>query len=313
MPTLNETPLTRAATQLSMDIVQPLRATLVGRRFASINPYLKGDGKTALELTTISDLSDGYIQYNLPTGDEDSDSLVSTAKIVNVPVLYKKFTLNMRDILAWDNRKAAPGEVNSMNAIAASAASFKVKEMEEELIFNGWKPNGTDYEVKGFTQVAGNSVAGGSIATAGTMYGYVSQLIGDLEEDNVFGENNSWNLAVTPKIHAALMTKRWTNGDREYEAVQKLLGGGSIYVTPTLKNMGGSDNTDAAIVTPVDSARVHFEFLNPVDYRVVLAHQKFDNLSPIEGIVYELFTPSFNRANSDGLCDAVGKITRLTQ
>lgn len=310
MPTINETPLTRAATQMSADIVKPLRSILVGRRFASINPHLKGDGKTSLEVTSVSDLSDASVTYNLPSGDEDSDALVSTSTIVKIPVLFKKFKIERRDILAWENRQVGAGDVNSLNSIAAATASHKVAEQEEEIIFNGWKQNGSTYAIKGFSQVAGNSVVGGSIATPGTLFGYVADLIGKLEEDGVFGESNSWNLALTPSIHAKLIGSRYQNGDREYPAIREILGDGNIYVTPTLSGKGGS-NADAAILTPVDTARQHFEFLNPVDYRISLAEPKWADLSAVEGIAYELFAPNFLRMRGN-VCNAVGKITGLT-
>lgn len=185
-----ETPLTRASTQASLEIVPVLRDTLVGRRFASINPYFKGDGKTAFEMTKVSDLSDGFVQWSLPTGNEFADSIVSTLDIVKVPVLYKKFEVRKEDILAWDNRQVAPGEQNSLNLISATTASRKVAEQEEEMIFNGWKPDGTNYAVKGFTEVADNVVTGGSISTVGTMYGYVCSAISALEEDSIFGETD---------------------------------------------------------------------------------------------------------------------------
>ena len=108
MPTINETPLTRAATQMSTEIIPVLRNTLVGRRFMAINPYMKGDGLTNLEVTKISDLSEAFIQYTLPDGSEHSDSLVSSAEIVKVPVLFKNFNAKMQDILAWENRTVAP-------------------------------------------------------------------------------------------------------------------------------------------------------------------------------------------------------------
>lgn len=310
MPTINETPLTRAATQMSTEIIPVLRNTLVGRRFMAINPYMKGDGLTNLEVTKISDLSEAFIQYTLPDGSEHSDSLVSSAEIVKVPVLFKNFNAKMQDILAWENRTVAPGATNSLESLAAQTASLKVAEQEEELLFNGWKPDGTTYAIKGLNQIAGNSVTGGSIATAGTMYGYVGEAIGKLMGDKVVGEGKSYNLAITSTIYTKLVTRIMSNGTPEIEYIKKLLGNGNIYVTDTLALQGGSSK-EAAIVTPVDTNRVHFELLNPVDYKIVLANPEFDGLSPVKGVAYELITPYFKRLNSSSLCDAVCKITAL--
>ena len=91
MPTINETPLTRAATQMSTEVIPVLRNKLVGRRFMSINPYMKGDGLTNFEATKVTDLSDAFIQYSLPDGSEHSDSLIASSEIIKVPDSVQEF------------------------------------------------------------------------------------------------------------------------------------------------------------------------------------------------------------------------------
>jgi len=300
-----ETPLTRAATQVSQEIIPVLRNTLVGRRLAAINPFIKGDGKTATEYTSISDISDGFVQWNLPTGTEFGDSIVSKLKIINIPVLYKKFDVRKSDVLAWENRLVGQNPENNLNLLSATAAARKVAEQEENLIFDGWRPDGTNYAIKGLTQAAANVITGGAITITGTMFGYVCDAISALEDDVVFGDNGAYNLAITPAIKAALLSKRYQNGDRELAQIKEILNGGDIYTTPYIP-------AGVALVTPVDNSRQHFEFLNPVDYRVEFAEPKFQNLSNIEGISYELFTPVYMREHANGTTDAIAKITGLT-
>jgi len=303
-----DSPLTRAATQASLEVVPVLRNTLIGRHLATINPKLKGDGKTSFEITSVSDLSDAFVQWQLPTGGEFSDSILTKLKVLNIPVLYKKFETRMSDILAWENREIGDDQLrseNNLNLITANTAVRKVAEQEELIIFDGWKPTGTDYSIKGFAQVAGNVVTGGSIETAGTMYQYVVDAICALESDAVFGDDGSYNLVITPAIRAALLGKRFTNGDREYSAIEKLLSGGKVYTTSYLP-------AGVAVILPVDASRQYFEFINPVDFRVEFAEPRFANLSSIEGIAYELFAPNYLRENANNTTDAVAKITGLT-
>ncbi|HJJ36351.1 MAG TPA: family 1 encapsulin nanocompartment shell protein [Methanocorpusculum sp.] len=302
--TNQNTPLARAATQASRELVPQLRKKLVGRHFASVNPFIKGDGITAFEYTTISDLSDGFVQWTLPTGNEHKDAITSSLRVVNIPSLYKEFEVPRSDILAWDNRTVSPGEENSLHLLAANTAARKVAEEEDKMIFNGWRTDNGSFAVKGFTQAANNVITGGSIATVGTLYEFISSAISALEEDDVYGENNSYNVALPPAIMAKLRTLRYTNGDRELVQVAELCGDGSIYVTKNL------DTT--AIVTPVDTEREHLEFLNPVDYRIEFGHPKYDNIGMVEGVAYELFCPSYTRVNGNGRTDAVCKITNLT-
>lgn len=282
------TPLSRAATAMAKDVIKTLTPTFKGRFLASINPYLKDNGKSAYEYTLVSSMSDGFIQYEIPTDGGFKDSIVTKSRIVNIPALYKTFEMSQSDITKWEAREVGAGQDNSFPNIAASIAATKVHEQEEELIFNGWKPDGTTYEIKGFSQAAANVITGGSIATAGTLTEYIADAIGALEADNVVGENNSYNLSLPTPIMAKLRSLRYTNGDFEIEQIRRMLGDGDIYVTT---NLSGT-----ALVTPVDTARNHFELLNPVDYRVALTkseYQEDPHLGCVKGTVYELLTPSF--------------------
>lgn len=302
-----DTPLSRAATQLSKDIIPQLRNSLNGRHFASINPFLKGDGRTAFEYTAISDMSDGFVQWTLPTGNEHKDSVTATQRVVNIPVLYKEFAMPKADIFAWDNRVVGIGEENSLQAITARTAADKVAEQEEIVIFDGWKPDGTNYAVRGFAAAANSAISGGSIETVGTLFQYIAEAISALEDKKVYGENGSYNVALPTSIMAKVRTLRYTNGDRELAQIEELIGGGSVYAIP-------SDYLPAstALVLPVDTSRRHIEFLTPVDFRVEFANAKYDNIGNVEGIVYELFTPSYTRVHSNGCTDAICKITNLS-
>ena len=302
---MQNTPLARAATQISKQIVKPLQSRLQGRHLASINPFMKGDGKSAFEYTHISGISDAFVQWNMVTGNEQKDSITASSRIVQLPCLSKEFTIPKSDIDAWENREVGTGEENSLPAVTASQAAYEVAKKEDQMIFDGWKPDGSNYGVKGFTQAANNTVTGGSIATAGTMYEYVTSAIAALNDDDVFGENNSYNLSITPQIYGALMSKRFTNGDTELKIIHEILKDGDIYVTRHVPS-------GTALVTPVDTAREHFEFLNPIDYRVSFAHPKFDDIGMLEGAVYERFCPSYTRVDANGCTDAICKITSLS-
>ncbi|HJJ36814.1 MAG TPA: family 1 encapsulin nanocompartment shell protein [Methanocorpusculum sp.] len=302
---MQNTPFARAATQISRQLINPLRTRLMGRRLASINPEVKGEGTSAFEYTHISGISDAFVQWKMVTGSEQKDSITASSRIVQIPCLSKEFEMPKSDIAAWEQREVGVGEENSLPSVTANAAAYEVARKEDQMIFDGWKPDGSTYGVKGFAQAANNTVTGGSIATAGTMCGYLCDAIAALNEDEVFGENNSYNLSITPAIYGALMPKRFQNGDTELKQIRDFLGDGDILVTPHVPS-------GTAIVTPVDTAREHFEFLNPVDYKVEFANPKYNNIGMQEGVVYELFLPSYIRPNGNGKTDAVCKITSLS-
>lgn len=310
MPTINETPYSRFATEMHNEIIRPLEARLVARKLATIDPKIKGDGITAFETFSVGDLSDAIITLQLPDGTGPSDALTSSAEILKIPVLHKQFQVQKSEYLAWERRQVAPGTANAIDSEAAHAATTQVARKEEEVIINGWSPAGNE-KIPGFWSVANNSVTGGSIATVGTLFGYVADAMGKLNEDDVTGDNEAYNLVLSPAIHAKLRSNVYTNtGIREYKEVQELLNGGQILVSNLLS--GNNSGNDGAIVTPVDASREHFSLVNPVDYRVEFANPKYSSLSPIEGVVYSLMRPYFKRTNAQGKTNAVCKITGLT-
>lgn len=310
MPTINETPYTRFATEMHNEIIRPLETKLVARRLATIDPKIKGDGITAFETFSVSELSDAIITLQLPDGTGPSDALASTADILRIPVLHKQFQVQKSEYLAWERRTVAPGASNSIDSEAAHAATNRVARKEEEVIINGWSPAGSE-KIPGFWGVANNAVTGGSIATVGTLFGFVAEAMGKLNEDDVVGDNEAYNLVLSPAIHAKLRSNVYTNtGIREYKEVSDLLNGGQILVSNLLT--GNNSGADGALVTPVDAAREHFSLVNPVDYRVEFANPKYSTLSPIEGVVYSLMRPYFKRTNASGKTNAVCKITGLT-
>lgn len=311
MPVINETPYSRFATQVHNEIVRPLRTKLIARRTATINPTVKGDGITALEIFSVSSMSDATVSYSLPTGDGHSDSLTSSAEIVKLPVIHKQFQIQKSEYNAWERRSVSPGTENSIDSETASAASHVVSKQEEQIIIDGWKPNGTVYEIKGYWQAANNSVVGGALAAPGDAYDYIADAIGKLNEDEVNGDNEAYNVIVSPAIYTKIRKSVYPNtGIREMDEVMKLLNGGQLLSSGILT--ANNATKDGAIVLPVDATREHFELINPVDYRVEFANPKYPSLSPIEGVVYSLMRPYFKRTNAEGKSDAVCKITGLS-
>ncbi len=314
MPQINETPYSRFATQIHDEITKPLRTKLIGRRLATIDPKVNGDGITSLEIFSIGEMSDAFISYELPDGSSHKDSLTSTADIIKIPVLHKEFQIQKSEVLAWENRKVSPGQENSIDSITAQAATYQVSKKEEATIIVGWAPNGTKYEIPGFWEAANNSVAGGSVSTVGDLYGYVADAIGKLNDDDVFGDNDAYNVVLPSSINSALKANIYSaSGIREYALLNELLNGGQILVSNLIaKNNGTSNAKDGALVLPVDASREHFQFENPVDYRVEFANPKYPSLSPLEGVVYSLIRPYFKRTNASGKTDASCKITGLS-
>lgn len=314
MPLINETPYSRFATQIHNEITRPLQTKLIGRRLATIDPNVSGDGITALEIFSIGKMSDAFITYELPDGSGHKDSLTSTASIIKIPVLHKEFQIQKSEFLAWENRKVSPGQENSIDSVTAQAATYQVSKKEEETILVGWAPDGKNYEIPGFWTAANNTMSGGSVSTVGDLYGYVADAIGMLNDDDVFGDNDAYNVVLPSSINSQLKANIYsTSGIREYSLLQELLNGGQILVSNLLaKNNGTSNSKDGALVLPVDASREHFQFENPVDYRVEFANPKYPSLSPLEGVVYSLMRPYFKRTNASGKTDAVCKITDLS-
>jgi len=146
-----------------------------------------GLGKTVLEYEDLNDFNDASLGMDpLPTATEDRP--VYGIKYMPLPVIYKEFRVNIRQLEASRTR----GE--PLDVTAAEMAGRKVAEMIETITCTGSSSftfgGGTLYGIKDFTSVNTGSLTADwndSAATGETILADVLAMKQTLIEDNYFG------------------------------------------------------------------------------------------------------------------------------
>ena len=292
--------LQRAATYFDMEIVAPLRAKAMARKLISVKPAVKGKGIKSADILRVLDMGEAQIAYALPK-EMSRDMIRITRESVNIPFLFKGYEVDRDDIAAWANQGIA------LDSAAAVSAAHAIAVQEDLAIIQGWKPDGTLYQMPGLFQ-AGE--AGGEhyvtvkdFKTFGDATEAVSALMSQLELAYIYPP---FNLVLNPTEHGDLVARSSTTGNREYPTVLEILNGnlgmggpGKIFSSPNIVAGKG-------MMLPVDTARVYFELLNPQPVRNVLGEDsKMPGISDITGTAFEALYVHVKQPKAIGIFDDI--------
>lgn len=196
-------------------IVPVLRASSIGRKLIPLNAKLsgKGIGQTSVKTFGYGASAAAITDYNLVSMMEDSVSVSDLS--VQIPIQQDSIKIPRRTWEAMIQGGYTPQADQAVDM--ASKLSLEL----DQLIIDGWKPDGTNYEIKGLFQIAGNSTAGADFATAGNAIVSVGTLLGMLQDDGIFSEGYNLTLATTQ--YQQLLGSTLTNGNSEFERVRQIL------------------------------------------------------------------------------------------
>jgi uncharacterized linocin/CFP29 family protein len=281
-----------AAKYMDKQMVDPLRQQLIGRKlFAKVTGPL-GPGKFNIDTNSLSDMGEAIITYDLP--DESGltkDSVKVSTETLKLAVIPKAYQIPRGQFEAFASQGIA------LDAASMISAAQKVGEREDDLLIQGWNPDGTNYKISGLYQSAGNSYGTSKdFGTAGNPTIAVTAALAELATDKVIGTN--FNLSLHPTQYAELLSSRHTNGFREFPEIMEILNPnpgapkGQVFQTTDL-------TAGTGMVTPVDAAGVYMDLVIGVDYRNQLAQPKFD-ISPIDGLTYVIVAPRIKKV--DAIC-----------
>lgn len=206
--------------QIKDRIVFTARTQSVARRL--INARLVGGGIAVQQWTydQANEVSDALLTYAFTDTAEDQIELSRTD--VPIPVLHKEFRIGRRDLAAAQRGGFA------LNAATASSAAYKVMNLENSLVLNGYAADGSNYDIKGLYQSAGNTKTGADFGTSGNALKSVAGAIELMMADEITGP---YNLTLNPTQYMELAISESTGGNPELPAVLKLLEGGEIITT----------------------------------------------------------------------------------
>lgn len=291
-----KTALQRAATYFDGEIIEPLRQKAMGRKLISTKPAAKGEGIKSADILRVIDMGAAQIAYKLPK-DMSRDMIRIDRESVNIPFLFKGYEVDREAVAAYANDGVA------LDSAAAVSAAQAIGVMEDAAIIQGWKPDGAAYKTKGlFQSGTTNYVTTKDFGTYGDATVAVSALMAQLELAYVYPP---FNLTLNPTEHAQLVSSASSTGNREYPVVVEILNGneqngpGRVFSSPNIVAGTG-------MITPVDTARVYFELLNPLPVRNVLGEDsKMPGISDITGTSFEALYVNVKQPTAIGILDDI--------
>lgn len=287
---MTDTTLQRASRMLDEAMEEPMRRKLIGRKLVAEDKSKRGTGKYAIDYDTITEMSPAHITYDLDDIGKSSDMIEVTTARKQIPVPYKSFKVPHQSYVAFKS------EGKALDSAAAVSAAYVVGRKEDAMIINGWAPDGTTYEIKGFYQAAGTSVTGATFATAGNCIRSVQTGISALED---LGVSGPFHLLLHKDQAKELRGNVITGVGREILQVLEMMNNddpnmhdGKIWQCHDMTAANG-------ILIPVDPARVYFELVNPVLIHTELGvDSKKPESSAIYGHVWEVMVPIIKQATA---------------
>ena len=254
---MTDTTLQAFGKVLDKRLVEPLNRVLIGRQLVPVTRPA-GFGKSAVEWATITQMADGFMSYGFSSGNEDT--LGFTQSNSKIPFYWKDFKI---DRAMYENFKASGVGVDASIALSAAYVAAKV---EDSAIILGITNDGTNYDLNGLYQAAGNTYGGSTFATNGNPTAAVANAYAALEADNVPG-NVPMNLVLHPDQRNELRASRSTNGVREEPEMLEMLNGGKIFSTNAMTAGTGMLLPSAEVLEP------YVDFYLRVDWKTELGMQ----------------------------------------
>ena len=155
---------------------------MIGRRLApTIGPL--GLGVQAITYDKITETGDAEVNLSHQPAQEDEISVGRTTTVI--PEILKGFRLNYRHVLSSRRNGTALDTAN------AKSAAYKVALREDEIILDGYAADGTNYDVNGFYQLAGNTEGtAADYGTSGKGITKTNLAAAVLRTDNIFPPYN---------------------------------------------------------------------------------------------------------------------------
>ena len=285
--------------QWDKDIVAVLGEQTIGRKLIPKNEGLsgKGLGMTSVETRSYTARSGAIINYDIQEDLEDAVDI--TAKTLLIPVQQDDARIKRRD---WEAYKLAG--VSIANDIAIDMAA-NIAEKEDAMIINGWKPDGTNYAIKGMYQVANNDYStASSFGTVGKALAAVANAIALLRADKIYSVG--WNLVLNQVQYGELEASYSTTLGLEYDAVLKMLNRnapgapGRVYESSSI-------DAGYGMVAPVATAanKRFFDLVVAQEPKHDIWYETSPDTGPIRARLLGALVPRFKHLDSSNLDNCI--------
>jgi uncharacterized linocin/CFP29 family protein len=230
-----------------------------------------------------TDMGDAQLTWTF----RQSDDMVNiTRSNQNIPLLSKSWRINERD-LASSRRYGTP-----LDTANAESAAYRVAELENEFIVQGFSADGTNYDIDGLYQGAGNDYSTTKdFGTAGNAIDAVQGAIDLIEADGIRARR--YNLVCARTQYGELRSSITGSGAgvSEFEFVKDLIGG-EIYKDHDL-------TAGTAMLLPArEEIRPYVELVVAKDFTTVTEPIKLKDGGGLWGMCYEALVPVIRDSNA---------------
>lgn len=209
---------------LDQKVYYAARKVAVGRWLLPFYGPL-GLGVQQVSHDVLTEVSDALINFVFQTENQDIINL--TRNNLKIPVISKEFEIDRRD-LESARRFGTPIDMS-----AAGSAAYKVAILEDELILLGYAADGTNFDINGLYNAAGNDYSTSKdFGTAGNGLAACAGGMDLLMADSIFGP---YNLVLNPTQYMELKAHELSTGSGriEFDVVKDLIGG-DIFASPIM-------------------------------------------------------------------------------
>lgn len=239
---MTDTSLYSFSKKIDEKLVEPLRRMLVGRKLVEVTPPA-GFGVSAVEWSTITEMSEGKVSYAFTSGADGFNASPTTSK---VPVYWKDYTIDRRLYEGFLVKGFDP------DASAALSAAYVAGKVEDTAIIKGVANAAGTYDIDGLYEGAGNDYSTTKdFATAGSATDAVAGAYDLLAADEMpVGAGVPYNLVLARTQYMELLSVRNANGVREMPEVEEMLNGGNIIMSNALTAANGMLLPTSEVIEP---------------------------------------------------------------
>lgn len=241
--------------KLDSQLIDPLRQINVGRKLVYVTPP-QGFGVSSVDWGKITDMSTGYVSYGFTDGNEDMIAVNLTNS--KVPVYWKDYRVPRRMYEQWRQ-----GGFDIDNASALSAG-YQMVATEDLAIIQGVSDDGTNYDINGLYQGAGNDFSTSS--DYGTWGNAIKALAGAktlMAADGIPVYSMPLNMVLPSTQYGELESSvHTTSGVLEMAIVEKMLNGGAVYCVPETVLPA----TDGLVLPTAAAGKPYFDFYLTQNY-----------------------------------------------
>lgn len=278
----------------------------LGRKLVPKNMELsgKGIGNTSVKGYAYTSMADAITDYDILQDIEEG--INTTPQTILIPIQQDVVEIKRRDF------EAMKFDGISVDSDVAQVMAVKVTKELDSTIIQGWKPDGTNYKVKGFYQIAGNSSAGSDFGTYGNAIKSVGAALEALNDDSVYSDAG-YNMVIAPTQYYQLLTSQSTTGVMELPQVLEMLNigtagqPGQVMVS---KDLSAATGFVSPTATPANM--IYFDLIEAAQPTNLL---KYKNGDTAEGDIIitqrGAAVPRFKGLDGNGLCPAVHKFTAI--